>query len=83
MTPMHHAATGDSALVQTLIECKADVNILDYEDRNTCILFGDGAGATLIEINPERTPLSDLADFSFQAKSGELLPQPSALNALT
>ncbi len=33
------------------------------------------AGATLIEINPERTPLSDLADFSFQVRSGELLPE--------
>jgi len=32
-------------------------------------------GATLIEINPERTPLSEYADFSFQAKSGELLPE--------
>ena len=24
-------------------------SILDYEDRNTCILFGDGAGAVLLE----------------------------------
>ena len=24
-------------------------SILDYEDRNTCILFGDGAGAALVE----------------------------------
>ncbi|RKX24829.1 MAG: NAD-dependent protein deacylase [Candidatus Zixiibacteriota bacterium] len=32
-------------------------------------------GATLVEINPERTPLSDLADFHFPAKSGELLPE--------
>lgn len=24
-------------------------NVVDYTDRNTCILFGDGAGATLIE----------------------------------
>ena len=32
-------------------------------------------GATLIEINPEPTPLSDFADFAFQAKSGELLPE--------
>lgn len=38
-------------------------------------LVAKRAGATLIEINPERTPLSDIADFSFQAKSGELLPQ--------
>ncbi len=38
-------------------------------------LIAKRAGATLIEINPERTLLSDVADFSFQAKSGELLPK--------
>lgn len=32
-------------------------------------------GATLVEINPDRTPLTDLADFHFSAKSGELLPE--------
>jgi NAD-dependent deacetylase len=32
-------------------------------------------GATLVEVNPERTPISDLADFYFQAKSGEFLPE--------
>ena len=31
-------------------------------------------GATLVEINPEPTPLSDLADFYFPTRSGELLP---------
>ena len=38
-------------------------------------------GATLVEINPERTPLSELADFHFPAKSGELLPSLVALLA--
>jgi NAD-dependent deacetylase len=38
-------------------------------------LIAKRAGATLIEINPERTPLTDHADFSFQAKSGEVLPR--------
>jgi 3-oxoacyl-[acyl-carrier-protein] synthase-3 len=28
-------------------------SIVDYEDRNTCILFGDGAGATVVERLPE------------------------------
>lgn len=32
------------------------------------------SGATLVEINPDRTPLSELADFYFAAKSGEFLP---------
>ena len=38
-------------------------------------LVAKRSGATLVEVNPERTPLSDLADFSFLAKSGELLPE--------
>lgn len=33
------------------------------------------AGATLIEINPERTPLTPLADYYFAAASGQLLPE--------
>jgi NAD-dependent deacetylase len=37
-------------------------------------LIAKRRGAILIEINPERTPLSDYADFSFQANSGEILP---------
>jgi NAD-dependent deacetylase len=32
-------------------------------------------GATLVEINPDTTPLSELADFRFAARSGELLPE--------
>jgi 3-oxoacyl-[acyl-carrier-protein] synthase-3 len=28
-------------------------SIVDYEDRNTCVLFGDGAGAVLLEPSPE------------------------------
>jgi 3-oxoacyl-[acyl-carrier-protein] synthase III len=28
-------------------------SIIDYEDRNTCVLFGDGAGAVLLEPCPE------------------------------
>jgi len=33
------------------------------------------SGATLVEINPEMTPLSELADFYVSAKSGEFLPK--------
>jgi NAD-dependent deacetylase len=35
--------------------------------------------AALVEINPDRTPISDLADYHFSAKSGELLPRLVAL----
>ena len=30
-------------------------SIIDYSDRNTCIIFGDGAGAVLFEPNEEGT----------------------------
>ena len=33
------------------------------------------AGAYLCEVNPERTPLSDLCDVLLTGKAGELLPQ--------
>ena len=33
------------------------------------------SGAVLVEINPERTPLTDIADYYVAGKSGELLPE--------
>lgn len=33
------------------------------------------SGATLVEINPEPTPLSAIADFSFREPAGQLLPR--------
>ena len=33
--------------------------IVDYSDRNTCVLFGDGAGAVLLEPNTEGYGLQD------------------------
>ncbi len=33
------------------------------------------AGATLVEVNPESTPVTPLADFVFQEPSGQLLPR--------
>ena len=34
-------------------------SIIDYTDRTTCIIFGDGAGATLFEPNEEGLGLQD------------------------
>lgn len=34
-------------------------SIIDYEDRTTCIIFGDGAGAVLFEPNTEGVGLQD------------------------
>ena len=36
-------------------------SIIDYEDRATCVIFGDGAGAVLLE--PARKPENSLIDF--------------------
>ncbi len=36
-------------------------SIIDYEDRATCVIFGDGAGAVLLE--PAKTPENSLIDF--------------------
>jgi NAD-dependent deacetylase len=32
-------------------------------------------GGIVVEINPDRTPLSELADFSLRGKAGEVLPE--------
>lgn len=37
-------------------------------------LIAKQSGSTVVEINPEETPLSDLVDFRFAAPSGEILP---------
>jgi 3-oxoacyl-[acyl-carrier-protein] synthase-3 len=34
-------------------------SIIDYKDRNTCIIFGDGAGAVLLEPNSEGLGIQD------------------------
>jgi len=34
-------------------------SIIDYSDRNTCIIFGDGAGAVLLEPNDEQLGVRD------------------------
>lgn len=34
-------------------------SIIDYSDRATCIIFGDGAGAVLLEANPENNGVLD------------------------
>ena len=34
-------------------------SIIDYSDRNTCIIFGDGAGAVLFEPNPDGLGMQD------------------------
>jgi 3-oxoacyl-[acyl-carrier-protein] synthase-3 len=46
--------------------------ITDYTDRNTCVLFGDGAGAALVELD-EDNPGFLGAIFGSEGKSGDKL----------
>jgi 3-oxoacyl-[acyl-carrier-protein] synthase-3 len=45
----------ESGRYKKVVVCGADkmTSIVDYSDRNTCILFGDAAGAVLLEPNHE------------------------------
>jgi len=56
----------------------ADVmsSIIDYTDRATCVLFGDGAGAVLLE--PSQDPKEGLLDFlaEVDGSGGQFLHQP-------
>ena len=56
----------------------ADVmtSILDYEDRATCVLFGDGAGAALVE--PAASPAEGIIDFhhDIDGSGGKYLYMP-------
>lgn len=57
-------------------------SILNYEDRSTCILFGDGAGVVLLEPNEEGLGIQDAilkgdgagAKYLFQKSGGSLNP---------
>jgi 3-oxoacyl-[acyl-carrier-protein] synthase-3 len=51
----------ESGRYKNVIVVGADKNssIINYEDRNTCILFGDGAGAVLLEQTTEEVGIID------------------------
>jgi NAD-dependent deacetylase len=72
----------DPDIINTAINCseKADVffsvgtSALVYPAASLPVIAGN-KGAVVVEINVEPTPLTNLADFHFLGKSGELLPQ--------
>ena len=51
-------------------------SILDYQDRATCVLFGDGAGAALVE--PAASPAEGILDFEhdIDGSGGKYLYMP-------
>ncbi|MCR1898145.1 ketoacyl-ACP synthase III [Irregularibacter muris] len=49
--------------------------ITDYSDRNTCILFGDGAGAVIVEKSEENRGILS-AKLGADGSGGKLLHQP-------
>jgi len=57
-------------------------SILNYEDRNTCIIFGDGAGAVLLEPTEEEVGIRDAIlktdgsgfEFLHQKAGGSVMP---------
>lgn len=55
--------------------------VVDYEDRNTCILFGDGAGAVLLEPSHEGKGIRDYV-FQNDAIGAESLSIPAGGAAL-
>ena len=52
-------------------------SILDYEDRTTCVIFGDGAGAVLLEPNEEGNGVLDFILRS-DGSGKQYLQQPAA-----
>ncbi|MBA0083989.1 MAG: ketoacyl-ACP synthase III, partial [Acidobacteria bacterium Pan2503] len=59
-----------------VIGSDAMTTILDYQDRATCVLFGDGAGAVLLE--PAARPEEGILDFEHDVdgSGGEFLYMP-------
>ncbi len=51
-------------------------SIVDYQDRTTCVIFGDGAGAVLLEPNTEGNGLMDFILHS-DGSGREFLVQPA------
>ncbi len=51
-------------------------SIVDYQDRNTCVIFGDGAAGVLLEPNAEGFGVQDF-DLYSDGKGRELLYQPA------
>jgi 3-oxoacyl-[acyl-carrier-protein] synthase-3 len=74
-TGAHLAAAGTHKKV-LVIGSDVMTSIIDYQDRNTCVLFGDGAGAVLVEPAPSGN--EGILDFhnDIDGSGGEFLFMP-------
>lgn len=65
-----------------VVGCETMSRIVDWKDRNTCVLFGDGAGAVVVSQAPEGSN-SRIIDFYLRGmgKYGNLLFMPSGGSA--
>jgi 3-oxoacyl-[acyl-carrier-protein] synthase-3 len=77
-TAAHFVAAGTHKKV-LVIGSDTMSRIIDYKDRNTCVLFGDGAGAMLIEPAGEDEPGIGYIDFlgELDGSGGPFLRQPA------
>lgn len=74
----------ESGKYKKVLVCGADKmsSIVDYQDRNTCIIFGDGGGAVLLEPTTEDIGIVDSIlrsdgvgqEFLHQKAGGSMLP---------
>lgn len=62
-------ATADNFLVRQQAKCALVIGaetfsrIIDWQDRGTCILFGDGAGAVVLEAHPQESERGVISTF--------------------
>jgi len=72
-----------SGVAKTILVAGAEImsRIMNWEDRNTCVLFGDGAGAVIIRASEEEKGI--LSHYwGADGNLGELLYQPAGGSAL-
>jgi 3-oxoacyl-[acyl-carrier-protein] synthase-3 len=77
LTTAAHLVSGGSHKKVLVIGADTMSRIIDYTDRSTCILFGDGAGAMLVE--PAADGETGFIDFVNQidGSGGDYLKQPA------
>jgi len=75
-TAAHLVSTGSHEKV-LVIGSDTMSRIIDYTDRSTCVLFGDGAGAMLVEpAEPGETGFADFLN-EIDGSGGDYLKQPA------